>query len=539
MKKRVLSILCCASLIMLNACMGDSGTTSKPDDESLSESVVETIESQEESIAPPAIPEDYTEIFLDEKAGENTFGVSVEFDPHFLSQNVKKGLVSEDDWQIIVDRVEKMEIDRFRVMLMPSWIEPFNDNSDDSSINWDNLTLESEEMKSVYKVLDLAQANGIDVNLTLWGVENNANVIDSEINATIKSQGGHFLAEDNEGSSHWMIGTHKPEEFAENFSIYIQHLINNKGYDCIKEITPYNEPDMGYLIDGQISFEGYADLCQKLHDRFVADGIRDKVLFTLSDNIDIHRNWLTSTMENLDDITDIYSSHTYIFGYETENSEIEGWEEENINVTRYTGKPHVVGEFGSNLTIGSSRQSDIDEYERGVLIVREMLNFYNAGAAGSSYWVLFDQYYSYTDPYDSMMQLGLWKSSKQSYYTDTSYYEKITEDYEVRPQYYAFSLMSKYLPKGAEVYPIYLDDDFAVGTAFKGKDGKWVYVFANGNNEGSKKLALYANGTFDMYQYLETALPTGDNLIEKSGTSSNGLLAFDLQAQSVVVFVHK
>ena len=479
----------------------------------------------------------YTKLTLDEKAGENTFGVSVEFDPHFLSQNVQKGISAAEDWAIVESRVAKMGIDRFRVMIMPSWIEPFNDNDNDGQINWDALTTDTAELRSLYKVLDLAQENGIDVNLTLWGSENPVNLIDQTVNAQIKSQGGHFLTKNNK-SSNWVVGTKYPKEFAENFSIYVQHLLS-KGYTCIKEITPINEPDWSYQIDGGVSFQTYKELCLALDARFKADGIRDKVLFNLSDNTNDRPAWLEQTMMELDEITDVYNTHSYAFGYESTNEKIMGWEQENRNVTRNTGKAHIVGEFGSNLVTGSSRQSDIDEYRRGVLMVRQMLNFYNAGAAGASYWVLCDEYYNYTDSYASMMQLGLWRATKLSYLSDKAYYESLQEDYQVRPQYYAYALMSKHVPKGAEVYPISLNDDFALGTAFKGMDGKWVYVFANGNAEGEAfKLSLTVEGTFEKYEYTEAKLPNGDHLIASSGEATD-LIQFELAPQTVVVWKQK
>lgn len=518
MDKKWIALFVCACLAFSTGCAGGGGVSSSTDNE-------QTDSTQ------------YTVIAPDEMAGVNTFGVSVEFDPHFLSQNVVKGVSEAEDWAIVEARVEKMEIDRFRVMLLPSWIEPFNDNAEAEQIDWDALTINSAEMQSVYKVLDLAQENGIDVNLTLWGAENKCNLIDADVNAAIKAQGGHFLMNGNEGSN-WVLGTKYPVEFAENFSMYVQHFFN-KGYTCIKEITPINEPDWSYQLDNQVSFDAYKTLCIELDKRFKADGIRDKVLFNLSDNTDLGHEWLEDTMTELDSITDIYNTHTYKFGYETTNETIIAWESENRNITRNTGKPHVIGEFGSNQNVGSSRQSDINEYRRGVLMVRQMLNFYNAGAAGASYWVLCDEYYNYTDTYDSMMQLGLWKCSKRAYYTDTAQYESIKEDYEVRPQYYAYALMSKYVPKGAEVYPIFLNDDFAIGTAFKGTDGKWVYVFANGNAEGDGlNLTLKTTETFEKYVYAENALPQGDALIASSGEVV-GDISFTLAPQTIVLWRQK
>lgn len=489
------------------------------------------------------VEEGYNKITLGDLAGVNVAGTSVEFDPHFFSQNVHRGLVkdAEAEWQIVKDRVGKMGIDRFRVMIMPSWLEPFNDNDDVDTVNWEALTPDSVEMQSLYKVLDLAEENGIDVNLTLWGAEKNVNLIDSATNTAVLAQGGHFLVKGNTDSSNWVVGTLYPAEFAENFSIYIQLLKGRMGYTCIKEITPVNEPDWSYQIHNTPSFEDYRQLCIELDSRFKKDGIRGEVKFDLSDNCDTRRSWLIDTVENLDDVADMYNSHTYIFGYDTDNSTIYNWEEENLNATRNTGKPHVIGEFGSNQTTGSTRQADIDLFERGVLLIREMCNFYNAGAAGASYWVLFDEYYNPKDNYqDGLMMLGLWKSSRAAYDDDPAYRATVKEDYEVRPQYYAFSLFSKYVPKGAQVYPIECGNSKIAGSAFKGTDGKWVYVIANGSAE-EVKFALHnpeCYGTFEKYEYREDALPAGDALIAASATEKvkNQVLNFVSGPQTVTLY---
>ena len=64
--------------------------------------------------------------------GVSLVGLGVELDPHFLAQNVTRNDgATVDDWRnIVVRRVEMMNIQRFRVMLQPHWWEPVNDNSD-------------------------------------------------------------------------------------------------------------------------------------------------------------------------------------------------------------------------------------------------------------------------------------------------------------------------------------------------------------------------------------------------------------------------
>ena len=129
-------------------------------------------------------------------------------------------------------RVKEMGLQSLRVMVMPQWYEPKNDNPDASKIDWHNFTFNSVEMQSLYKVLDMAQEQNMEVTLVLWG-----------------APPGHFLAEGNYGN--WVVAPTNYEEWSENFSALVQHLLNNKKYTCVKEITPINEPDWSYIIKGK------------------------------------------------------------------------------------------------------------------------------------------------------------------------------------------------------------------------------------------------------------------------------------------------
>jgi alpha-galactosidase len=68
---------------------------------------------------------------------------SVEYDPHFWSQNIIMRGIDSTAWGTICKRVEKMGIKRMRMMVMPSWWEPQNDNNDSEITALENLTLSS------------------------------------------------------------------------------------------------------------------------------------------------------------------------------------------------------------------------------------------------------------------------------------------------------------------------------------------------------------------------------------------------------------
>ena len=169
---------------------------------------------------------------------------------------------------------------------------------------------------------------------------------------------------------------------------------------------------------------------------------------------------------------------------------------------------------------------------------RLVLNFLNSGAAGVSYWSLIDQYYNRNADCQEMQQLGLWRYIRDAYKSDDNFGD-IEIDYQVRPQYYSYTMLTRFIRPGAEIYPIDLKDEFAAATAFKNEDGKWVYVFAN-NTVTCKFIAVNnpeANGEFEVYRYEKNNLPNSDQLIESDETVrvEDGKFQVTVERQSVVL----
>lgn len=476
------------------------------------------------------LKKEYFDVSIGVATGTELEAIGAELDPHFFSQNLTRNDGSkESDWQYIVDRVKKMELQKFRVMVLPQWYEPVNDNNDPHATDISKFTFDSPEMQSLYKVLDLAQEQQMEVCIVLWGCPVNISLLDPQY-SHVKT---YFMAnQDKEGV--WITGPIDYDEWAENFSTLIKHLIQERNYSCVKEITPMNEPDGGPLLTST----EYIKMTKILDSRFKKDGIREKVRFNLSDNTDIRTFYLEDCVKNLSNIADVFNSHTYIFGYDTPNEVIYDWEKNNVNICAKAGKKHLVGEFGSNQCVGATRQRDIDLYARGVLMTRLVLNFFNAGAAGVSYWSLIDQYYSKDADYQQMQQLGLWRYIKEAYKTDSTY-TRIKKDYEVRPQYYSYSLLTRFMKPGSKIYPIDLNDHYAIGSAFKDKEGKWTYILANAT-KSSKLLAINnpsIEGYFDIYRYEKNILPKNDNLITSTETVKvdRDKLNIEIRENSVVL----
>ena len=462
---------------------------------------------------------------------------SVELDPHLWSHNITMRGIGPEAWDTVCRRVAAMGVKRMRVMLMPAWYEPVNDNDDPDVTDFGRMTFASVEMQSLCRTLDLAQREGITVTLVMWGCNR---TLASAIDSRYRSADTYFLAEGN-ATDDWCVPSKHIDEWCENISAALRWLIVERGYTCIGEFTLMNEPSWAYAIDGAVDRGHYTAMCHAVDGRLRRDGLRDKVRFNLSDDAD-DLGFLRHAAATADDAADCYNSHTYRFGYTTPDSEIEAWERANISVTAPTGKRHFVGEFGSDQTEGASRQRDIDRYERGVLMARIALSLMNAGAAGVSYWSLLDQYYSFTDSYASMQQLGLWRSAKSEYEGDPAF-DSIRSDFEPRPQYHAYSLLTRHIPR-SEIYPIATGDEFVAASAFRTGGGKWIYAVANGSDKAyTARLANGALGTarFDRYGYTRDRLPDGDSPIGSDAVARarKGVLRVEAPAQSVVLYIEK
>lgn len=454
-------------------------------------------------------------------------GLGVELDPHFLSQNVTRndGATVLDWKNIVCNRCSMMGVERFRVFVLPHWWEPTNDNNDPNSYNWDAFTFDNKEMKSLYAVLDLAEEIGADVTLVLWGCHISASTLEGGY------IGRHFLADD--GNS-WVTGTKDNAEFAECFVGLAKYLLETKGYTCVKELTPYNEPNGNVT-----SIKNYIATAKALDAKLRKEGLRDRIQLNLSDNHDGGYNFLKSCCDELGGQADFFNSHTYIFGYETPNRTVVDWEKKNVAAAAGAGKDHFVGEFGSNQCVGATRQTDISTYERGILMSRHICNFLNAGACGASYWSLIDQYYGKNESYGQMQQLGLWIYKKNAYMANDL--GDLTEDYECRPQYYAYSMLTRFIRKGSHVYPLDFGHDFIAGTAVRSNQGKWTYVIANPETEilyyRLKNTNKGGDRKVNCYVYQKGKLPSDGSMIKATSELKPiaGTYEVKVPAMSVVV----
>ena len=470
-----------------------------------------------------------------ENGNEVVFGVGTELDPHFFPANVglsgtANGVAwtcKEEDWALFEQRMADMNLKRIRMMLLPSWFV-IDENSAKAGIyNWDTAY-----MQSIEKILNTAQKLDMKVNLTMWGVDHGS---------------AEFMRE--ESASHWVTvpGKAYEELFVSCYADCIKYLREEKGYLCISEVTLFNEPNS--LYSGNKANEEYCALCVKMHEAFTAQGIREDVLFNLSDDARDYI-WMAKTLASLEGIIDVANSHIYTYGdtfnaeTQTSNRDMSNKEicydlpKYNLNqwkewTDQYPDIPHIWGEFGSiNNGDANFPTEDRNSPSRGLDIARIGLNFFNMGSQGMSYWMLFDQDYGESirpAGRGRIIDMGLWAFAD--------------EGYQCYPVYYAYSMLTRFVEESDMIFPIESDDDNIVAVAFRQGD-KWSYCVVNNGDEAKKVSFVNMDnypGELNRYVYDEANVPTDNQVIGSNGkVEADGRVITDtVGPRTFVIYTNK
>ncbi|MCL1952919.1 MAG: hypothetical protein FWF60_08845, partial [Oscillospiraceae bacterium] len=405
-------------------------------------------------------------------------------------------------------------IQKVRMMYLPGWIEPANDNADPAVTDLPAFTFDGVDFASLLRELDACEALGIEVNLTVWGADRACTP---------------WLS--YPGCEDWLSAPNDVEEYAENISVLLDYLLHTKRYACVKELTLFNEPDWAFKNnDSRNAGIGYfEEMCRAVHGRLQRDGLRDNIRLILSDDT-YHLGWLKENLRRMSGIADGFNSHTYQFGAEAPLAAMRRWAARcNKAVNQYApGKPYTHNEFGSHI-LDAYHQGDPDAYENGLGYAMMAASFLGEGSSGMLKWCFFDQYYYDGPREDALMALGLFK------YKD--------EGWAVRPAYHAWGLLMRHTEIGMEIYGIRSCNPAVSGVAFRSAEGKWVYLIVNADHRHAKTIrvdnAAAGDAIFDRYLYAKGALPADDAPIAPDSTlaAAKGRVCLELPADSFAILV--
>lgn len=421
--------------------------------------------------------------------------LGVEWDPKLLLPcNIEKG-VTQDDLTFMKERLDVLGIQAVRMMFMPEWIEPQNDNDDPHVADSSNFNFEGNDIKTTLAYLKVCDELGIKVTLTWWGA------------ATGK--GGWLSYQD---SGDWISAPNDLDEMAENITYFLNYL-KSQNINCVKQLILQNEPSYSFKVaGGVVDFNYYVEYYKTVYNRLQSEGLSDIGLVASDDAQSF--GWFCQSYDALKDYCVAFNSHNYAWSYDTPY--LDAIMDEFISARTQYGqeKPFFMGEFGDGSTQNAYYAASVETYGRGMYLASMAVNTLKAGAAGLSYWGLHDVYYYINNQggdNGGLMETGLIGYKKDGAWT-------------YRPSYYAWGMMCNYIPYGSEIYNITGDNGNILDVVgVKTPEGKWSVIAVN-RSQAEQTLVLSAaqiNSDLNIYAFEEGKLPTDGSMITPSALARN------------------
>lgn len=304
------------------------------------------------------------------------------------------------------------------------------------------------------------------------------------------------------------------EEWVRMSVDFLNWLVIERGYDCIKQFVIFNEPD-GNWASTNGDYEFWLSMARRFDARMSeCPGLKEKVRLAAPDAVMNYRNpaskydsegWVANAARDLGDIASIYDVHAYpgrrfvlsgdfcksmvsmrsnvpsdsriVLGeagykYQSDPADSLYWKEYQ---RRCEGHPY---------TRGSDCNMLVYDYFYALDMPFLAMESMNAGFSGIAAWMLDDAMHTNGDsgrPEDLKIW-GMWNILGEEVFDDAS-----QED--VRPWYYTWSLICKYFPSGSDILKVDVDKCYGFTAAAAVKDGKMSVAMVNCNEE-DKAIAI-------------------------------------------------
>ena len=290
---------------------------------------------------------------------------------------------------------------------------------------------------------------------------------------------------------------------------YLNYLVNDLGFSCIKYFVIFNEPD-GNWASTNGDYEVWKQMLFRFHQKMEEyPGLTEKVMLAGPDVVADYKNgasaydtegWVKQAVTDADSLIGLYDVHAYPGQHEVRSGQY------SDILSRYKrhipeGKKIVLGEAGYKywrtadsllmaeynrrveghpFTKGSDCNMLCYDYFYGLDMPLLAMEVMNAGYSGLAVWVLDDAMHSSGDSgkTEDVKIWGMWNILGEEVFDKP-------EEEQIRPWFYTWSLMCRYFPAGTDI----------LGTAVASED-KDIYVVA-GAYQGKLTLALVNVGDKD------------------------------------------
>lgn len=386
---------------------------------------------------------------------DSYIGNGAQWDPYQLDYGKGRLEISAADWQKLYDRLDFMRPQLIRIMINTS---SFLDNGEFAP---------EKKMDVLSKILDYCQSRSVTVMFGDWGWS----VINAR-EAKINDKNMAYAAD------------------------LVDYLVNKRGYTCIKYYNLINEPN-GHWASTNKSYPLWASAIRQLYKDMENLGLNDKVGIVGPDIAIWDKNeawWIDSTATQLGNKIQLYNIHTYPSKI-TVNS---GKYRDIISAYKNNvpkGKKTVMGEIGlkfvekadslynkENIRRAKAKkhasledsQMFVYDYMYGTDMADALFQTINSEYSGSVVWMLDDAMHSNEAP-DKLKIWGFWNIFGEELFG--------AEEENVRPWYYAWSLLTKYIPSGSKIFKSKVSGDPNIKAIVSEKDGKYMAAVVNVSKE--------------------------------------------------------
>ena len=335
-------------------------------------------------------------------------GSGIEFDPYVKKPDAAR-------WATMLERVVYSRPGFLRVMSGASDYCSGFDATGAPIYRW-ITDPRAPQLERVFEILDFAQAHGIQVYLGAWSPPGN-------------------------------LGIHSPDDprWAVMIAAFVDYLVREKHYTVVHHYILMNEPNGQWMWRGRTpDFGAWATGVRQLRQELDKRKLQQVVLTGPDNSGD--RAWFDRSVLELNSLFGAWEQHIYATDDEVSSGHIERdliADGKTILAKDPNGanKPRFIAESG--LVTGKiealDQQPRVHDFDYGVRMSDYVVQIARAGWMGADAWDLDDAMHS--NGHGGQKIWGFWDSSS-------------AEGMKPRPWFYTWSLLSRYLPSGAEIMPL-------------------------------------------------------------------------------------
>lgn len=402
--------------------------------------------------------------FTSDVVSTGYIGNGAQWDPYQLDYGTKKLTMTEEHWQTIYRRLDFMRPQLMRVV------------HNTASLMTDDYKLAPERnLDQVTHILDYCQSHGVTVIFGDWG---------------------------------WGLG--KVPDFdkrkVELAADYVTWLIRDRGYSCIKYYNMVNEPN-GFWSLTEGDYDMWRDLTLTFYNRLKKNKILDSITLVGPDVAIWTPDevpWVERASRDVE--LGLYDIHTYPSKCTVNSGDygriIKAYLDAVPAAKKGGERPKMVmGEIGLKFVepadslyqqemlrraaarpYASTEDSQmfVFDYMYGTDMADAVMQTANAGFSGAIAWMLDDAMHTAGDSGDQLKTWGFWNILGRHFTEPGAEHLPSEPDGEaVRPWFYAWSLLTRFMPAGCDVYASKVDGAPCVKALKVKKDGRTMLAVLN------------------------------------------------------------